>query len=299
LAFIDGLDLSDDDTFRGHDCLRGGSFPHPLFLNRRSREGGLAHAAEVLYDLADSMKRRALKPLIAEWASLGAGFGGEPARTGGTPDLERLLLETARRAPAMARLFVMAATCLHEYGDLVAKHRLKRLITEEREEEHRATLGLLLDIAQRGTHPPEFETVIRGMRGRRKGAARPLFDIERETAALAARAERRASAVSRAWGLWCEEIEFRKDALRPAAWMMARHPGLVMRADFRGDLRASIVASLRHDEGAGRNEVALAMRAGGSRAQVRNAPRNLEMTGRVRAGKAEGANRREVELAQG
>lgn len=241
----------------------------------------------------------AIERLIAEWTSLGAGFGGEPARGRGTPDLERLLLETARRGPGMARLFVMAATWLHEYGDLVAKHRLKRLIAEELEDEHRATLGLLLDIAQRGTHPPEFETVIREIRGQRKGAPRPLFEVERETAALAARAERRASAVSRAWGLWCEEIEFKQDALRPAAWMMARHPGLVMRADFRGDLRASIVASLRHDAGAGRSEVALAMRAGGSRAQVRNALRNLEMTGRVRAGKAEGANRREVELVRG
>jgi hypothetical protein len=56
---------------------------------------------------------------------------------------------------------------------------------------------------------------------------------------------------------------------------MHRNPDLVPRADFRGDLRASVLASLGHDPGAGRSELDLARRSGGSRAQVRAALDNL------------------------
>jgi len=234
-----------------------------------------------------------LDNLIRDWTSIGAGFGGEPSD--GEVDLERLLLETARHASGMARLFIVAATWLHRYGDLVAKHRLKRLIRDELGAEYRPILGLLLDTAQEGTHPREFATVTRLLRPAQR--AGPLFEVERR-AGLAARAERRATALSRRWKLWCEPIEFKDDAVRPTAWMMARHPGFIARADFRGDLRASILAALRHDPGAGASEVRLAELCGGSRAQVRSALRNLEMTGRVSGRKVQGANRREVLLGK-
>lgn len=233
-----------------------------------------------------------LNDLISRWVSVGVAFGAPPAK--GAIDLERLLLDTARRAPDMARLFVMAATWLHAYGDLVAKHRLKRLIRDELSPEHHAVLGLLLDIAQKGTHPLEFDTVIKTLK--HSHHAQPLFQVERANESLVRRAERRASELSRKWKLWCESIEFKDDALRPSTWVMARHPDFVTRADFRGDLRASILASLRHDAGAGSSELRLAELAGGSRAQVRSALRNLEMTGRVRTRRVDGANRREVSL---
>lgn len=223
---------------------------------------------------------RELDQLAAQWARLGAGFDSDAAAE--SPDVERLLLETARRLGSMPRLLTAAATWLSRYGELVARNRLKRLARSELEREHRAALGLLLEIAQRGRHPARFAAVIGALRGEAMHPARPLFDVERASAGLAERAERRASAVSRRWGLWCEEIELKTDALRPAAWVMARNPELVMRADFRGDLRASIVAALRHDADAGRSELALARSSGGSRAQVRNSLENLEMTGRVR-----------------
>jgi hypothetical protein len=193
-----------------------------------------------------------LDNLISQWTRIGAGFS--VAQSPVPPDVERMLLETARQAPHMARLFIMAATWLHRYGDLVAKHRLKRLIRDELEPEHRAALGLLLDIAQRGTHPAKFASIIRELTPATK--ARPLFDVERANARLAERARRRASPISARWGLWCEEIEFKDDALRPASWLMRENPGLVMRADFRGDLRASVLAALAHDRGARRGHAA-------------------------------------------
>ena len=219
-----------------------------------------------------------LDNLIARWTRLGAGFSAESLPQ--TPDLERLILDTARHGPEMARLFIMAVTWLHLYGDLVARHRLRRLAREELEPQHHPSLGLMLDLAQRDAHTRRFGTIIRALPA--DAHPRPLFDVERTGPLLIARAERRADPLSRHWGRWCESIELKHDALRPARWILANNPSLAARADFRGDLRASVLASLAHDRDAGESELGLARRAGGSRAQVRNSLECLELTGRVR-----------------
>lgn len=247
--------------------------------------------------LSSKMRSDELDDLARRWASLGAGFDVElPAAVDdlgsrGDVDLERLLLDTARHAASDARLFIMAATWLHTYGDLIAKHRLKRLIRDELKPEHHATLGLLLDIAQQGSHPLEFQTVIKLLKP--ADEPQPLFAHARANTKLADLAKRKASPISRRWNLWCDAFEFKSDGLRPATWMMARHPSLRTRADFRGDLRASVLASLQHDARAGESELRLARMAGGSRAQVRSAIANLVMTGRI-ARRASGASRREI-----
>ena len=233
-----------------------------------------------------------LDNLIRDWTRIGAGFGAEPALH--TPDLERVLLDTARHAPGMARLFIMGATWLRRYGDLIAKHRLKRLIRDKLEPEFRPILGLLLDIAQHRTHPPEFQSIVRDLTPAE--SPRPLFVVERSNARLAARAERRASELSRRWGLWCEDFEFKDDALRPAHWIMEQNPGFITRADLRGDLRASVLAALEFDAGSRGSELALARAAGGSRAQVRSALSNLELSGRVRRSRTEGQRGTGIEL---
>ena len=237
-----------------------------------------------------------LDNLLRQWTQIGAGFSAEP--DGMTPDLERLLLDTARHAHEMARLFIMAATWLHRYGDLIAKHRLKRLIREELEPEYRPVLGLLFDIAQQRTHPLEFQSVLKTINPAEH--PRPLFSIEASNERLARRAQRKASDISRRWNLWCSQIDFKFDAIRPAHWIMRRNSGLIIRGDLRGDLRASVLASLRFDPGAGTSEVSLAEASGGSRAQVRNALDNLELTGRVRRLPNQGEKRRRtaVELAR-
>ena len=240
------------------------------------------------------MKTEYLNNLIEQWTALGASFGSRPWL--GMIDIERLLLDTARHSPFQSRLFIMAATWLHAYGDLVAKHRLKRLICEELEDEHRPTIGLLLDIAQQGTHPLEFQSIIRHLEP--NDCPHPLYNISRKNDRLALRAEKRASRISKRWGLWCEPFDLKHDALRPASWMIRSHPELRTRADFRGDLRASILAALRCDPGAGHSELRLARLAGGSRAQVRNALNNLQMTNRVRCEPAAGANRIEISLPE-
>ncbi len=230
--------------------------------------------------------------LLQRWASIGAGFNIEPANE--EIDLERLLLDTARHTPENARLFIMAATWLHTYGDMIAKHRLKRLIHDELEAETQPILGLLLDTAQQGTYPLEFETVIKQLKPAAK--PKPLFISTHRNPRLAQLAKRKASKLSERWNLWCQPIEFKHDAIRPASWIIQRHPQFRTRADFRGDLRASILAALSHDAGAGDSELKLAQLSGGSRTQVRNALANLQMTGRITTHPAAGANRREVRL---
>lgn len=233
-----------------------------------------------------------LDTLVSSWTRIGAGFAAHPAPE--TPDLERLLLDTARSAPPMARLFIMAATWLHRYADLVATHRLRRLIRDELDPPHRPVLGLLLDAAQQGTHPPQFGALTRALPAERD--PHPLFQVEQISPALAERARRRASPLSLRWGLWCEEFELKTDALRPPSWVMKHNPRFITRADFRGDLRASILAALEHDRDAGLSELHLARCAGGSRSQVRNALDNLELTGKAARERADNERRTRIRL---
>lgn len=218
-----------------------------------------------------------LTPILQQWTRLGVMFDSAPARH--TPDIERLLLATARHAPSMARLFVMATTWLSEYSDVVARHRLVHLIRTELDPGNHAALGLLLSLAQVGLRPAPFATITRLLTPHSR--PRPLFDIEAAKPLLIERARSAASSESLRWGLWCAPITLKPRALRPPAWIMQHNPALITRADFRGDLRASILASLLHDDGAGTSELHLARACGGSRAQVRAALRNLELTGRV------------------
>ncbi len=222
----------------------------------------------------------ALDRLVARWGALGAGF--DAPLGAGTPDLERLLLDTARHAPRMARLFIMAATWLHEHGEMVAQHRLRRLIRDELEPEHHATLGLLLDLAQKNTRKPEFASTLKRLTPATEPS--PLFAVEARTPARRALALKRASDRSKRWGRWCAPIELKPDALRPASWILRRHPALRTRCDFRGDLRASVLAALRFDPRAGESQLRLSKLAGGTRQQVLSVLDHLEKTGRVIVG---------------
>ena len=227
--------------------------------------------------MGDELDGGSPEETIGVWAALGIGFDVLPR--GHNPDLERLLLSTARQLPALPRLLPTVVTWLRIYGDAVACHRLRRLVAEELEPGDRPVLGLLLTLADDGVRPARFATVLRGLRP--CATPRPLFSVECATPSLVARARRRASPDSLRWGLWTEPLEPRPDVMLPAHAVLARNPRLRVALDLRGDLRASVLASLHHDVDARTSESALARAAGGSRAQVRNALSNLELTGRA------------------
>ncbi|MCC6679166.1 MAG: GntR family transcriptional regulator [Phycisphaerales bacterium] len=215
--------------------------------------------------------------LIAEWTRIGAGFNVEPAAE--TPDIERLLLDTARLASADSRLFAMAMTWLSMYDRLVARHRLARLVLAELEPGYRPVLGLLLELAQAQRGGGHLNSVIALCAP--ADLPGPLFEVDRGSPALAARAEQRASEASKRWNLWTEDMPVKRDAIRPAGWIIDHNPIFRARADFKGDLRASILEVLRGDAAAGASESELARHCGVTRMAVRAALADLELGGWV------------------
>ena len=215
--------------------------------------------------------------VIAQWTRAGAGFSAHPAGT--SPDLERLLLATARTASGNSRLFIMAASWLCRYGSLIAKHRLKRLIVDELEPHFRPVLGLLLDTVRQWTGASRFNAAIAVCDP--ADTPRPLFEIECANAAFKRLAEARASDISRRWNLWAPEFEPNLDALRPASWIMRMNPDYQERARLKGDLRSSLLLELKYDPQAGTSESELARRCGAERAAIRAALADLELAGRI------------------
>ena len=211
--------------------------------------------------------------LMSQWNRIGTLFSGAPATE--TPDLERLVLDTVRIAAHNDRLFTMAATWLNQYGEMLARHRFKRMITNELDFEDRPVMGLLLGIAQQNNTYFQFKTFFDLLKPSSNREPRPLFDLTGCGPAMFRRAERRASAISKEWGLWTDPIEFKFDAIRPENWIMKHNPEFTQRTYFKGDMRASIMAALRYDKNAGDSESALAAASGGSRTQVHQALRNL------------------------
>lgn len=218
-----------------------------------------------------------LDPTFADWSRVGAMFTIDAAEE--TPDLELLIARTAQQCSQASRLFIMGVTWLSVYGELVAKHRMVRL-SRSLSHEHQAALGLMFELAQQHSQSARFSIITRGLA--RLSPAKPLFAVEQSSPGLATRARERSMALAEAWGVWCEPFALKLDALRPSAWIFRNNPSFIPRADFQGDLRASILAALLHDPSSGESEMHVARCAGGSRAQVRAALANLELTGKVR-----------------
>ena len=223
-----------------------------------------------------------LDDLLRGWARLGVAFDLEPSPR--TPDLERLIIDTAVHAGESARLMGMAATWLGRYARLAARHRLRALALRELHDDHAPALGLLLETAAKFSHTRHFDavmTVCDAALARSDPSPRPLFDAQRSSPAMAALAERRASQRSRRWRRWAQEFDHRDDALRSPLWIMQQNPALRLRADLGGDLRASILATLEDDSSAGASELELSRRCAATRRAVRLALDQLELAGHI------------------
>jgi hypothetical protein len=217
--------------------------------------------------------------VIAQWARAGAMFGVDAASA--CPDLERLLLATAAHARDDSRLFIMAFTWLCRFGDLVAKHRLRRLIIDQLPREHWPVLGLLFDLVRHRTKSPRFNAVVKTCAQAALPEPRPLFDIEARLTATHQIVQRDAVGESRTWHLWVRPIERKDDALRAPEWIIAQNPSWRIRAELKGDLRASILVELEQDPAAGGSELELARRTGATRAAVRSALAGLQLAGHI------------------
>ncbi len=71
-----------------------------------------------------------LDMILSQWIRLGAKFGGTSAKR--SPDIERLIVESASVMLDMHRLHQVMITWLIRFGELTARHRLgvlARLVT--------------------------------------------------------------------------------------------------------------------------------------------------------------------------
>lgn len=230
------------------------------------------------------MSQELTSSVAARWVRLGAMLNAQAAEK--TPDIERLLLDTARVSSANTRLFILAATWLASYGDYVAKHRLARLIRDELEMKYRPTLGFMLEWAKShsDTNRSRFNLAIKACGSAKEW--RPLSDVEYSNVAFSRLAEQRASVLSRKWGRWLEEFEPKKDALRPVTWVAEHNAeALRYRAMTGGDLQSSVLAEYEDNPGVIESESELARRCGASRPAVRLAIRRLEMGAYVKRGR--------------
>lgn len=223
------------------------------------------------------MAQNDLEHTIEGWSRVGVLFGSRAART--SPDIERLLLATSRLASGNARLFYLAVAWLSQFGDFVARHRLKRLVEAELEPEHQPVLGALLTLAVK--HGASRELLVAAEVCRRADALRPLFEVQRRSPALEKLAQRHACAEGLRWRLWLPDEPPKLDALRPAQWIINRNPDYLDRIVRKGDLRCSILLVLRHDtaDDCVDSEVALAGKCSANRIAVRNALDDLEREG--------------------
>ena len=222
--------------------------------------------------------------VAARWARAGVLLNVAPARQ--TPDLERLILDTAECIPSSPRLFSLAASWLTRYCRLVARHRLARMTAGTGDPHALAVLGLLLDTVRKESGTESLDAEIACCRPAPRGM--PLFGVDRSSPALAERIRKRASRLSRRWNLWADPVEWRWDVIRPVAWVLQRNPSFRTRAIFHGGLRASVLACLEHDRPGGASEAELARLCGVTRKAVHEAVDHLEFCGlaaRRRAGR--------------
>jgi hypothetical protein len=214
-----------------------------------------------------------LQHIQAQWVRLGALFHVRKADT--TPDVEALLIKTARVAGQSARLLAMSISWLVRYEKLVCRHRLAAILREVKERETLATMGYMLSAVKRETGGDHFNRAI----GACKPSPRPLvlFDAYRMTQGLRKVAKAQSDPLAIQWGLYAPRERDYDDAIRPTAWTMEQNPGLYHRAVFGGQLTASVLAALEADPQAGRSESALAKRLGATRVALRDAVNHLEL----------------------
>ena len=181
--------------------------------------------------------------VYAAWARLGFVFRAQAARE--TPDIERLLLDTARLASSHSRIFYGAITWLSEWWAAVARLRLRQLIAEELEPEFHPVIGLLLEEACRLSR--NHRDLLEAVRACKPAATPgPLFAVDKATPALAKIAKTEASPASLKWGCWAPAAEYKGEAMASVAGVLNDNPSLIESTVRRGDLRASILVSLRH-----------------------------------------------------
>jgi hypothetical protein len=223
------------------------------------------------------MIQTSLESVAANWAQIGVMFNVTPSET--TPDLERLLVDTARVADEDPRMFGMVATWLSKYSHFIAKHRLARMVIDDLDQRGSAVVGLLIGFAQRFGKAPLLPSVQRKCEP--FDCPRPLFLVDRSSDAFADLAAEYACDVSKEWGLWTDGLEPSYDALRPVSWILEQNPAFRLKARFQNDLRLSVLMCLEYDCSGPVSEAELTRRCGVTRRAMHKAVDVLWQSGDI------------------
>lgn len=213
-----------------------------------------------------------LESVYSGWKKLGANFNVGPAPI--TPDLERLLIETAGVIPENSRLYVVVLSWLAANYRLVCRHRLAGLAAGISDPVSSAVLGFMLEEAKTILSTDHFNIAIKQCESLTE--PRPLFLVDCISDSFKNTAEAKSGDISRKWGLWCEDISLKPESVRPVSWIINNNPALIHRAIFNGNLRASIIETLKHDSDSGQSESLLARCCNVTRKALRDALDHLE-----------------------
>lgn len=236
-----------------------------------------------------------LTSVEAGWARLGVQLACAP--TPDTPDIERLILDSAAAIPANPRLFDLIVTWLVEFHALVAWNRLRRLVASHAHAQDRAVIGLVLDSA-RAIGPIGRVTQVTTLCDPLPTPI-PLYEVDRASPRFARLAEAGASPLARRWGLLAPESRLRPEAIRPTRWVHDTNPALRDRAVRGGDLRASILVCLRIDTpDHAATKADLARLCAATDAATLKAVARLEHEGAVRVIRAQGVRAQLVRLIE-
>ena len=178
-----------------------------------------------------------LDVLAGNWARLGVLFGVEPSNA--IVDIELLICDTARIAPADERLFVCAASWMAEYHGFVNGRRLSAL-AGALDSEGSAVLGALLSLASEAAGGAPSLDAARA-RCHPLAKAQALFTAMRSMRVLTARARRNALPLFVAWGLWHDDQTLKPTAIRPVGWLLAKVPELRVRALLGPSVEADLM----------------------------------------------------------
>ncbi len=172
------------------------------------------------------------------WARLGVLFAVAPAPE--PVNVEDLLIDTVREAPAHPRLFWTAASWLTVHYRLV---NLRRLAKRLRRLPETAVAGALLSLVDAQVPGRPFRGVV--AKCHPVPTPRPLFTAAARSPVLRAKVTSHAHPLFRQWGLLQDAIALRPGSIRPPAWVLQHNPHLRLRALFGPELRADILNILR------------------------------------------------------
>lgn len=177
-----------------------------------------------------------MSDLRSSWSRLGFSFGGEIAAS--PPNLEGILLTSLQQVRKEPRLFLGAATWLHEYGFLVDGHELIRRLEMATSPPASALLAALVT-ASSSPH-------LKGLLSRCEALPEEeiLFEVLGQKEVLRAKVTAAAIPGIRRWGLLVDDLELKPNSLRPSSWVLRMNPELRIRALLGANLRAALLYRL-------------------------------------------------------